>query len=158
MGMMEYGIEEYGESLTKQTFKDECDVNKILDRFARTGAISHLEQRGAEYGDFSDVTDLEDAYARIKRGEQIFSELPSELRNEFQNNPWAFFRYVNDPRNEGRLKELLPKIAEAGRVMPAVRRGPASEANPALASSPAEPAIETPAEPAAPATAEPDAT
>lgn len=38
-------------SLTKQSFKDECDVNKIVDRFTRTGQLDHLRPGNPEYGE-----------------------------------------------------------------------------------------------------------
>lgn len=39
------------ESLTHQSFKDECDVNNVIKRFTRTGQLTHVNQRPAQYGD-----------------------------------------------------------------------------------------------------------
>lgn len=137
----------YEDGMTKQAFKDSTDINKILKKAQRAGSLSHLVRHGATYGDFTDVDGLLDASLKIQRGQEIFDELPSELRREF-GNQFDFFRYVNDPANSGRLEELLPAAAAPGRQVPAVRRSAATEANPAVVSAP----TETPPapEPAAP--------
>lgn len=104
---------------TKQSFKDSCDVNKILDKFAKTGSISHLEKHGSTYADFSEMpTDLLEARELIERGKNVFMELPAQVRSEFANDPIRFFDFVNDPANKDKLEELLPEIAKPGRYFP----------------------------------------
>lgn len=144
MSFIEIKPKVYDDGCTKQTFKKQCDITNIMQQFQRKGTITHLERREAQYADFSDVENLEVAMQRIERGTEIFEELPSELRREFGNNPFQFFRYVNAPENRGRLKELLPALAEPGRQNPAVTRGPRSEADPQQVDMPEDP----PAEPA----------
>ena len=39
---------------TRQSFKDECDVNRIVDRFTRTGIVEHGQRRQPQYGDAPD--------------------------------------------------------------------------------------------------------
>lgn len=140
MGMMKREPLDYSDGRTKQAFKDETDINKILKKAQKAGSLSHFMKHGAVYGDFSDVPDLIEAKHRIDAGQAIFDELPSELRREFANDQFRFFEYVNDPANAARLPELLPELAEPGMQAPAVRRSAASEANPALTSTPVEPA------------------
>lgn len=106
---------------TKQSFVDECDINQIMKRAQIAGGLSHLQKYGAEYQDFAEApTDLLEAHEHLKRGEAIFSELPPEIRREFRQNPFEFFKYVNDPANSERLNELIPAIAEPGRYFPDV--------------------------------------
>ena len=38
-------------SMTKQSFKDECDINKIMAKFQKTGAIEHYAKHAPSYGD-----------------------------------------------------------------------------------------------------------
>ena len=112
-----------GESITKQSFKDQCDINRVLDR-ARTGAgLSHLANYGGMYGDFSswDERTYEDMQAQLANAVTIFNDLPAELRSvEFQNNPGKFFAFVNDPANADRLEELFPVLSQPGRQFPDV--------------------------------------
>lgn len=139
MGMIAQEPKDYSDGRTKQSFKDQCDINKILAKAWKTGSISHLQKHGATYGDFSDVPDLLEAHRRIKRGNEVFAELPSEVRKEFGNDMFRFYEYVTDPANAGRLHELLPALAKPGRQAPAVVRSARSEADPKVASAPAEP-------------------
>ena len=104
---------EYGPGRTKQAFKDSCDINKILKKAWKTGAVSHLNRFEPFYGDFADF-DFKDAQNQLAKGREIFEHLPAELRREFAT-PEAFFGYVNDPKNSGRLNELMPQLAAPGR-------------------------------------------
>ena len=104
----------YDDGRTKQSFRDETDINKILSRAQKTGTISHLAKHEARYGDFADF-DFFDAQLKLTRGREIFDDLPSEVRNEFGQSQAAFFQYVNDPKNIERLGQLLPALAAPGK-------------------------------------------
>ncbi len=105
---------DYSDGRTKQSFKNETDINKILQRAQKTGTISHLNQNKGRYADFSDY-DFQENLIKLTAGRELFDSLPSEIRNEFQQNPDAFFKYVNDPENKDRLGELLPDLAAPGK-------------------------------------------
>lgn len=115
----------YDDGLTKQAFKDSCDINKLLSKAQRAETLSHLQQFEPVYGDFTDIGDLLDAESRLARARSIFERLPSELRREFRNDVGEFFKYVNDPKHAGKLGELLPALAKPGvqRIVP-VRTAP----------------------------------
>jgi len=102
---------------TKQAFKDETDINKLLQRAEKTGTISHLNKHEAHYGDFTGFDFLE-AQLKLSAGADIFAELPAQVRSEFDQSPAQFFDYVNDPANKDRLGVLLPALAEPGRQLP----------------------------------------
>jgi hypothetical protein len=104
-------------SRTKQSFKDSCDINKILAKHAKAGTLSHLEKHGAHYADYSDF-EFDEHMRKIAQGREMFDELPSEVRAEFEQSPAKFFAFVNDPTNVDRLAELLPAIAKPGRYFP----------------------------------------
>lgn len=105
---------EYGEGRTKQAFKDECDIVKILSRAQKAGTLSHLEKYEPVYGDFADF-DFMEANLKLTQGREVFDQLPSELRAEFKNSPAKFFEYVNNPKNADKLREKLPALAMPGR-------------------------------------------
>lgn len=133
----------YTDGRTKQTFKDETDINKLVAKAARGESLSHLEKHGEIYGDFTDISDLLHAHNRLQRGQEVFDALPSELRREFNNSIEGFFNFVNDPANSGRLNEVLPALAEPGRQMPVINRTP--ETIEVEAPAAAEPPLEPPA-------------
>lgn len=104
---------------TKQAFKDECDINQILKRAQREGSLSHVQKYPkAVYGEFDGEFDLLTATGKIARAEEIFRDLPSEIRSEFGNNALAFVKFAGDPANNSKLVELLPALAEPGRYFP----------------------------------------
>lgn len=128
MSMIRREPKVYGESRTSQSFKDQCDINKIIARAARAGTLSHLEQFGGRYGDFADF-DFQEAQNKIAQAKSIFHALPGELRREFGNDPGRFLSFVNDPQNADRLPELLTPLAEPGRQMPSPHRRAESPSN-----------------------------
>ncbi len=112
-------VKEFNDGRTLQCHKDECDIEKIMARFARTGTISHLEKYEGVYADFSDV-DFFTQTQKLTRGREIFDDLPAEIRREFGQNPQAFFNYVNDPANVDELRHKLPGLAKPGTQLPTV--------------------------------------
>ena len=113
-----YRYLEYGEGRTKQAFKDQCDINKIIKKAQKAGSLAHVQKYPeAVYGEF-DGYDLLEAYGKLERAKEIFAELPSEVRNEFSNDALAFAGFASNPVNSSRLAELLPAIAEPERYFP----------------------------------------
>lgn len=125
---------------TKQSFRDSTDVNKILKKAQRAGGLAHVQKYDkAVYGEFADI-DLLSAWQKIQRAEAIFADLPSEVRNEFDNDALRFAGFASDPANINRLEELIPAIAEPGTYFPnpAQRGGQGAGAATAPDSAPAE--------------------
>lgn len=91
-------------SMTKQEFKDECDINGIMARYQRTGAISHFAKWAPTYGEFSPC-DLQSAQNTVIRANQMFAELPSSIR-DLTHTPEGFLAFVQDPANAAKLVEL----------------------------------------------------
>ena len=90
---------------TKQSFKDECDINKILAKYQKTGAIAHVNKHGAEYG-FATSLDFTGAMLLIKQAQNMFDGLPSSIRNRFANDPAQFLDFVQDANNEKEMRTL----------------------------------------------------
>lgn len=111
----------YKDGRTKQSFKDETDINKMLERAQLAGTLSHIEKHGAFYGDFADF-DFDEAQFALARATSIFAELPSEVRKEFDQNPGRFFEFVNNPENIDRLPDVLPGLAQPGRQNVSIQR------------------------------------
>lgn len=89
-------------SKTRQSFKDECDINNILARYVKTGICDHVARRGPEYNDI-DPIDFETAMQIIADATTMFNELPSPTRLAFNNDPREFLTYVQDPANASEL-------------------------------------------------------
>ena len=115
---------EFDDGMTKQSFKDSADINKIIKKAQVPGALSHLMKYPEPvYGEFENY-DLLEAHGRLQRANEIFGDLPSEVRKDFDNDAFKFVAFAADPDNNAKLSELLPKIAEPGSFFPnPVQRG-----------------------------------
>jgi len=107
-------------SLTKQSFTDECDINKIMGRYLRTGLIEHVNPRKPSYGDFSGVTDYHEALELIDQAQEQFDMLPSAVRNLVDNSPEKLLQALTDETETAAL-------AEAGLPMSEDYRAPQQE-------------------------------
>ncbi len=106
-------VKKYTDGRTKQSFRDECDINLIMQRAAKGGTISHLAKYEGVYADFSDF-DFFEHTQKLTQGREVFDDLPAEIRREFGQSPAAFFAYVNDPANINDLAKKLPGLARPG--------------------------------------------
>ena len=132
----------------KQTYKDQCDINRVLHKAQHTGTVSHVAKYGQIYADFADF-DYEEAQNRLAEAQSLFFDLPSEIRREFGNRPKAFLDFVaNNPLDV--VEERLPQLAEMGRQFPDVVGGriPPAEAAQAAVQEVANATVSEPAEPA----------
>lgn len=89
----------------KQEFKEDADLNSIMQKFQKTGSIDHATIHQGQYGIASPVQ-LHEALNLVKTAETMFNELPSSARNKFENNAVNFLEYVQDEKNYSEAKEL----------------------------------------------------
>ena len=93
-------------SMTQQHQKDETDVNKIMKRYVKTGVIDHVNKHAPRYGDVL-ADDYRSALHQIMNADDMFQELPSEVRKRFDNDPAQFLDFVQDPVNADNLHQVL---------------------------------------------------
>ena len=86
------------DSMTQQQFKDECDINLIVERARKSGFINVPSEQPI-YGDFADVGDFIEAQNLIAQASQYFDGLPANIRARFSNSPAEFLRFINDEAN-----------------------------------------------------------
>lgn len=92
-------------SMTKQSFKDECDINNIMARFERSGLLDFVNQNEARYGDATSL-DYQDAMLVVANANSMFEEMPAKQRAFFKNDPAAFLAFMEDPANLEKSYEL----------------------------------------------------
>jgi len=92
-------------SMAQQQFKDECDINTILDRFSVTGQLP-VSPLQPQFGDFSGVTDYQSALNAVLDAQESFDALPARLRERFANDPAAFVDFCLDEANRGEMKAV----------------------------------------------------
>ncbi|UYD39238.1 MAG: internal scaffolding protein [Wigfec virus K19_170] len=92
-------------SKTVQSEKDNCDINKIMERFNRTGKLPAMQVQPPQYAD-ARVVDFQTAQQIVKDAKEQFQALPSQARKAFGNDPQAFLEAINDT-SEDNAKALL---------------------------------------------------
>ena len=75
-----------GEDRTKQSFKEECDINNIMARYVKTGVLEFAARHQPQYGDFTGY-DFQTAQDTVAKGKTMFAELPAQIRERFENSP-----------------------------------------------------------------------
>lgn len=119
---------------TKQSGKDDCDINLMVKRHASTGLWDHVSPRAPTFGDFSGSRELADAIEQVDLAEALFAELPAEVRRLCDNNPVNLLSGLADPESyEMLVKAGLPGLQSRLAEPPEV---PAAPMPPNLASTP----------------------
>lgn len=116
-----------GPSLTKASFKDQCDVNLILKGYSKTGLLRQVQ--GASFMSVPSV-DFHEAMNIITEAEQGFAELPAKIRRRFNNDPAALLSFMEDDRN---YDEALSLGLVEQRAEPANNESPPATAKPPAA-------------------------
>lgn len=103
-------------TMTKQEFKDDCDINLIMERALRGQVINNLNERVARWGDVSSIPDYRTSLDMVTRAQGMFMELPPSIRERFANDPAMFLDFVANDQNYDeavRLGLIPPKAAVA---------------------------------------------
>ena len=86
------------DAVTQQCFKDECDINILLAKYAVTGQLPE-NVRVPQYVDFEVAFDFQSSMNVIRAAEEAFNAMPAEVRDRFQNDPGRFLEFANDAAN-----------------------------------------------------------
>lgn len=100
-----FGTSEFSPSMTQQNMKEECDINSIMSKFQKTGAINHANNRAPEYG-FATSNDFRESMEIVTNAQEMFNELPSSIRKRFANSPEEFLDFVQNPQNASEMASL----------------------------------------------------
>ncbi|QXP07834.1 MAG: internal scaffolding protein [Arizlama microvirus] len=99
-------------SMTQQNFKDECDINNIVNAFVNTGMVDHGTGKTPRYDDVSDVVDFHTSQNLLSQANEVFDALPLKLRRRFKT-PVEFLDFIADRDNLDEARTLgLLKPAE----------------------------------------------
>lgn len=101
----------FGESkyAAKQSFGDECNINKIIDRFKKTGELPRTFRNPA-FGDVSNIPGYHESQNMLIRANKIFQALPDKMKGELLANPEKFFQENIGPAKQG---SSVPSTSEA---------------------------------------------
>ncbi|AXH76779.1 MAG: internal scaffolding protein [Microviridae sp.] len=86
------------ETRTQQQFKDEVDINTIVERFGQTGEMPPTIPFPTEQ-DFTETFDFQSSMNVIVKARESFMELPAKQRARFQNDPQQFMEFMHNKDN-----------------------------------------------------------
>jgi len=98
--MGKYALTGFEPSKTQQHFKNQVNINTIVNRYKKTGIMPNMNAARALYGDFSGVTDYQGALEGVINAESQFMALPSQIRKRFGNNPLELLDFLQDENNK----------------------------------------------------------
>jgi phage internal scaffolding protein len=110
-------------SLAQQHFKEECDINTILQKFSVTGILPEAPL-SPRYGDFSGIGDYHTALNRVIAAQEEFEGLPAQIRARFDNDPAKLIEFLDDEANRpeaetlGLVEKAAAEVVEAANVTP----------------------------------------
>lgn len=92
------GLKCLDSSLTQQQFKEESDINTIVDRFMKTG---HLPEPASmpQYVDYEGVFDFQSAMNVVRQADENFMRMDAKVRARFHNSPQEFLDFFANPDN-----------------------------------------------------------
>lgn len=115
-------------SLTQQQFKDDVDINVLLERYKVTGQLPQ-GVRLPSYGDFTGVSDYRSAMDAVRKASDSFMDLPAHVRARFDNDPQKFLEFVSDEKNRDEIIKLGLASPDAKPSQPAEGSGAEPQVN-----------------------------
>ena len=92
-------------SLAQQHYKEECDINTILEKFNITGMLPE-NTLSPRYGDFTGIGDYHTALNRVIAAQDEFEALPAQIRAKFNNDPAQLIEFLENSENRPEAEEL----------------------------------------------------
>ncbi|UYD39227.1 MAG: internal scaffolding protein [Wigfec virus K19_161] len=122
---------------TDQSQAPECDINNIMARYQKTGQLEFVNQFEAQYQDVSAI-EYQSSMETVAKAHSMFEEMPSKLRERFENDPGNFLEFVGNPENKKEMAELgLLNPLAASKLLNPVPTPPEPEKQPKEAVNPA---------------------
>ena len=110
-------------SLAQQHFKEECDINTILQKFNITGLLPE-QTLSPRYGDFTGIGDYHTAMNRVLAVQDEFEALPAQIRARFENDPAQLIEFLENSDNRpeaevlGLVEKAAAEVVEAAKTTP----------------------------------------
>ncbi len=86
------------DSLTKQSFAHETNINNIVGKYLQTGEMPRINPTEKTYG-YAPSYDFREAMEIVQNMNSNFDQLPSKIRAKFGHNPAKFLEFVENPSN-----------------------------------------------------------
>ncbi|AXL14635.1 internal scaffolding protein [Microviridae sp.] len=92
-------------SMTEQQHAESCDIHNILKKYENLGMSPYALPDPSNYPDVSNNLDYHTASNMVAEAHSMFEELPSKLREQFDNDPIRMMDFMSqNPSNEDLIK------------------------------------------------------
>jgi len=108
----ESGLKCEDATMTQQHFKEECDINTIVERFG-IGYEMPEGVRAPTYEDFTGVRDFQSAMNAGLAARDSFMALPGAVRARFENDPQRFVAFCSSDENWDEVANMGLLLPEA---------------------------------------------
>lgn len=92
-------------SHVEQHHRDAININTIMRKYRQTGTLPNAPADGI-YGNFATTDDYHSTQDKLLAAQDMFMNLPSDVRSKFDNDAGHFFGFVNDPENLSEAQEM----------------------------------------------------
>lgn len=92
-------------TMTQQHYKDQTDINRIVERFLSTGELPQAAVLPT-YADYEGVFDFQTAQNALVAGNRAFMSLPAKMRARFENDPQKYMEFCTNEENRDELKKM----------------------------------------------------
>lgn len=123
-------IIDFGPSKAVQSLEKETNINQIVKRMEKGQMLDTLRDEG-RFEDVSEFNGLADAIIKVQNANNMFMELPAEVREKFGHNPVKLIDFLADDKNRKEAEDLglvnpkPPKAGEPATIPPASGEGTA---------------------------------
>lgn len=93
------------DGLTEQSHASSCDINLILAQFMETGIMPNMKPNQPQYSDVSEIN-FQDIQNQLANAKTLFEELPDPVKAQFDNEPFKFLKFAENPENNTALVEM----------------------------------------------------
>lgn len=105
MSILKTAVERSSPCKVKQAFKSACNINLIIDRFHKTGAVGNVRQSMPQFMSL-DPVDLHQSLNLVREAESLFQQVPAHVRDAVGNDMFRFLEFVQNKDNMPALIEL----------------------------------------------------
>lgn len=89
-----------GQNLTQQHMQDSTDINKIVDKYNRTGVLQSGKASGKKPMFVRlDGMSFHEMLIKVQETQGQFAALPAKVRKRFANNPENLLRFLESKEN-----------------------------------------------------------
>lgn len=111
-----------GRIMVEQQHKNRTDINKIVSKINKTRQVP-IMSGSPLWGDFSDVGSFHECKNRVLQAEADFLQIPSGIRDRFNQDPEQLTEFLNNPENRSEAEELgliarVEPEPEGGEIVP----------------------------------------